>query len=122
MLALAGGGGHHHHGGGGWGGWPGYWGGYGYPYPSTELVVLEPNQAASDDDTKTRALAMILALPKSQRMAAYKKVFGRSPPPGVLAGALGDFTVGSVVIPTWVAALGAAAVAYYVWKKMKGRR
>lgn len=122
------GGGHHHHGGGGGGGGfygPGWgWGGPGWwDYPgSTNVVVIDPSDGAKEqaDKLKQRAMATIMALPKNQRAAAYRRMFAQDPP----AGALGDFA--SMLKEPWLyigAAVGLGAM-YVLFKKSskKGRR
>jgi hypothetical protein len=111
------GGGHHHggghHGGGGripynynWGQGPWYDGG-------TNIVVVDPGDA----DTKARAMAYIMSLPKRQRTAAYVKIFGSVPP----AGALSDFAsaFGSMGLMGYI---GIGAIAYLLYKWLQGKK
>lgn len=51
------------------------------PGPSTIVEV-------GDDRRAARAIAYILSLPMGQRVAAYVKIFGHAPPPGLLEGTI----------------------------------
>lgn len=118
------GGGGHHHGGGRPGGsnvyvtgWGAGWGPSWDPGANYSLVTVE-----DDPDKLARAMAYVMSLPKNQRLAAYRKLFGKEPPPG----ALGDYLeVGGVVDfigdhPIITAALG--YLAYLWWTAQKERR
>lgn len=87
------GGGHHGGGGRGRGGGfgPAWWGGgYSYPYYDydyPEVVVVEAPMATTQaDEFQRRAMAHIMSMPKAQRAAAYKQIFGKDSPAGALGG------------------------------------
>jgi hypothetical protein len=103
----------------GWGPGGGPWGGWWDNYPSTSVVVIDPSDDHKEQSQKlqARAMATILSLPKAQRAAAYKKMFGSSAPPGVL----GDLALDMSQPWFWGgAALGVAAVWFVFFRKRGG--
>jgi hypothetical protein len=109
------GGGHHHHhgGGGGWGygfqptvgpWWGDGWGPSWDPTWNTDLVVVDETRCWDG--------------------SGFYASDPRCPPMKLGAKPMGDVTIGGITVPTYVLALGAAAVGWWLWKKRKrgGRR
>jgi hypothetical protein len=82
--------GHHHHGGGGRrgagnvfvNGWGPAYGPSWDPTPDYQLVTID----TSDPEWQQRAMAQVMATPKPGRLAAYRRLFGKEPPPHALDG------------------------------------
>jgi len=83
------------------------------------VVVVDPSDGAKEQQQKLqhRAMATIMSLPKNQRAAAYKKMFGQAAAPGML----GDI---GVMGEPWFwggAALGVGVVWFLFFRKRGNR-
>ncbi len=81
--------------------------------------MLVEDEDDFDDELAVRMLAYVMSLPKPQRAAAYRKLFGRLPPEG----ALDDFSLDAIKpYAAPIAVAGAALAAYLLFFRKRGRR